>query len=53
VLYVAFSAVLTVMLYRLVVQGWIEGILPEVLAAGLAWAQAAAVGVLGELRGVA
>ena len=38
-------------------QGWMEGILPQVLAAGLAWALAAAVvvlaavGVLGELRG--
>jgi putative peptide zinc metalloprotease protein len=59
VLYVAFSAVLMVVLYRLVVQGWMEGILPEVLAAGLAWALAAAVvvlaavGVLGELRGAA
>jgi hypothetical protein len=59
VLYVAFSAVLTVVLYRLVVQGWIEGILPDVLAAGLAWALAAAVvvlaavSVLGELCGVA
>jgi putative peptide zinc metalloprotease protein len=58
-LYVAFSAVLTVVLYRLVVQGWMEGILPDVLAAGLAWALAAAVvvlaavGVLGELRGAA
>jgi putative peptide zinc metalloprotease protein len=56
-LYVAFSAVLTVVIYRLVVQGWMEGILPQVLAAGLAWALAgavvvlAAVGVLGELRG--
>src|SRR5215212_236056 len=59
VLYVALMAVLTVVLYRLVVQGWMEGILPEVLAAGLAWALAAAVvvlaavGVLGELRGAA
>ena len=58
-LYVAFSAVLTVVIYRLVVQGWMEGILPQVLAAGLAWALAAAVvvlaavGVLGELRGAA
>jgi putative peptide zinc metalloprotease protein len=56
VLYVAFSAVLTVVIYRLVVQGWMEGILPQVLATGLAWALAAAVvvlavvGVLGELR---
>jgi putative peptide zinc metalloprotease protein len=59
VLYVGFSAVLTVVIYRLVVQGWMEGILPEILAAGLAWALAAAivvlaaVGVLGELRGAA
>ena len=58
-LYVAFSAVLTVVIYRLVVQGWMEGILPQVLAAGLAWALAAAivvlaaVGVLGELRSAA
>jgi putative peptide zinc metalloprotease protein len=57
VLYVAFSAVLTVVIYRLVVQGWMEGILPDVLAAGLAWALAATVvvlavvGVMGELRG--
>ena len=59
VLYVAFSAVLTVVIYRLVVQGWMEGILPDVLAAGLAWVLAAAivvlaaVAVLGELRGAA
>jgi hypothetical protein len=52
-------AVLTVVIYRLVVQGWMEGIMPHVLAAGLAWALAAAVvvlaavGVLGELRGAA
>jgi hypothetical protein len=57
VLYVALMAVLTVVIYRLVVQGWMEGILPQVLAAGLAWALAAAVvvlaavSVLGELRG--
>ena len=31
VLYVAFSAVLTVVIYRLVVQGWKEAILPDVL----------------------
>jgi hypothetical protein len=59
VLYIAFSAALTVVLYRLVVQGWMEGILPDVLAAGLAWVLAAgvvvlaAVSVLGELRGAA
>jgi putative peptide zinc metalloprotease protein len=59
VLYVALMAVLTVVLYRLVVQGWMEGILPNVLAAGLAWVLAAAVvvlaavSVLGELRGAA
>ena len=58
-LYIAFSAALTVVLYRLVVQGWMEGILPDVLAAGLAWVLAAgvvvlaAVSVLGELRGAA
>ena len=48
-LFVAFSAVITVVIYRLVVQGWMEGILPNVLAAGLARALAA-VSVLGELR---
>jgi putative peptide zinc metalloprotease protein len=59
VLYVALMAVLTVVLYRLVVQGWMEGIMPHVLAAGLVWALAAAivvlavVSVLGELRGAA
>ena len=44
-LYIALMAVLTV-LYRLIVQGWMEGILPQVLAAGLAWVLAAAVVVL-------
>jgi putative peptide zinc metalloprotease protein len=59
VLYIALMAVLMVVLYRLVVQGWMEGILPDVLAAGLAWVLAAAVvvlasvSVLGELRGAA
>ena len=59
VLYAALMAVLTVVLYRLVVQGWMEGIMPQILAAGLAWALAAAVvvlaavSVLGELRGAA
>jgi putative peptide zinc metalloprotease protein len=59
VLYIALMAVLTVVLYRLVVQGWMEGILPEVLAAGLAWVLAATVvvlavlSVLGELRDAA
>jgi putative peptide zinc metalloprotease protein len=57
VLYIAFSAVLTVVLYRLIVQGWMEGFLPDALAAALAWVLAAAVvilaalGVLGEMRG--
>ncbi len=50
-------AVLTVVLYRLLVQRWLAGILPEALAAGLAWLLAAAVVVMaaaavaGELRG--
>lgn len=57
VLYIAFSAALTVVLYRLIVQGWLEGILPDTMAAGLAWVLAAAVvllaigGMLAELRG--
>ena len=57
VLYIALSAVLTVVLYRLIVQGWLAGILPDAVASGLAWVLAAAVGilagfgVLGEMRG--
>ena len=57
VLYVAFSAVLTIVLYRLLPQDWLAGILPAAVAAGLAWVLAAAVvalaalDVLGELRG--
>ena len=58
VLFVVFSAALTVVLYRLIVQDWLSGILSDAVAAGLAWALAAAVvvlavaGMLGELRGV-
>src|SRR3712207_3363027 len=58
VLYVALMAVLTVVLYRLIMQGWMEGIMPAVVAAGLAWVLAAAVvvlaalSVLSELSGV-
>ena len=57
VLFVAFSAALTVVLYRLIVQDWLSSILSDAVAAGLAWALAAAVvvlavaGMLGELRG--
>jgi putative peptide zinc metalloprotease protein len=58
VLYIAFSAVLTVVLYRLIVQDWLSNILGDAVAAALAWTLAAAVvvlaviGMLGELRGV-
>jgi hypothetical protein len=57
VLYIAFSAVLTVVLYRLIVQEWLAGIVSDAVAAALAWALAAAVVILaalsvtGELRG--
>ncbi|MBA2625017.1 MAG: hypothetical protein H0U89_05380 [Acidimicrobiia bacterium] len=57
VLFVVFSAALTVVLYRLIVQDWLSSILSDAVAAGLAWALAAAVvvlavfGMLGELRG--
>jgi putative peptide zinc metalloprotease protein len=57
VLYIAFSAALTVVLYRLIVQDWLSGLLTNAVAAGLAWALAAAVvvlavaGMLSELRG--
>lgn len=56
-LFVAFSAVLTVVLYRLIVQDWLSGVLSDAVAAGLAWALAAAAvvlaaaGMLGELCG--
>jgi putative peptide zinc metalloprotease protein len=58
VLYVALSAVLMVVLYRLTVQGWLTQIFPEVVAQGLAWVLAATVvllaiaGMVGQLRGV-
>jgi hypothetical protein len=57
VLFVVFSAALMVVLYRLIVQDWLSSILSDAVAAGLAWALAAAVvvlavaGMLGELRG--
>jgi putative peptide zinc metalloprotease protein len=57
VLYIVLSAVLVVVLYRLIVQGWLAQLVPEAVAAGLAWVLAAlvvvlaTVGVLGELRG--
>jgi hypothetical protein len=57
VLYIALMGGLTVVLYRLIVQDWLAGILPEAVAAGLAWVLAgvvvilASAGVLGELRG--
>ena len=57
VLFVVFSAALTVVLYRLIVQDWLSNILSDAVAAGLAWTLAAAVvvlavtGMLGELRG--
>jgi len=57
VLFIAFSAALTVVLYRLILQDWLSGLLNGTVAAGLAWALAAAVvvlavaGVAGELRG--
>lgn len=58
VLYIALMGVLTVVLYRLIVEGWLAGLLGEGVASGMAWALAFAVvilasaGVLGELRGV-
>ena len=57
VLFVAFSAALMVVLYRLIMQDWLSGIVTDTVAAGLAWALAAAVvvlavfGMLAELRG--
>lgn len=56
-LYIAFSAVLTVVLYHLIVQQWLAGILSDAVATSLAWVLAAPVvilavfGVMGELRG--
>jgi putative peptide zinc metalloprotease protein len=57
VLYIASEAALTVVLYRLILQGWLSGLLGYTVAAALAWVLAAAVvalavlGMLGELRG--
>jgi putative peptide zinc metalloprotease protein len=57
VLYIAVEAALTVILYRLILQDWLSGILTDAVAAGLAWVLAAAVvllaaaGVAGELGG--
>lgn len=57
VLFIAFSAILTVVLYRLIVQDWLSSVLSDAVVAGLAWALAAVVvilavaGMLGELRG--
>ena len=57
VLYIVLMAALTVILYRLVVQGWLESVLSGPVAAALAWALAALVvvltigGMLAELRG--
>ncbi len=56
-LYIALMGVLTVVLYRLIVQDWLAGILSGAVASGMAWVLAAVVvvlasaGVLGELRG--
>ena len=56
VLYIGSMAVLTVVIYRLTVEGWIAGLIGETVASGLAWILAGAVvvlacaGVLGELR---
>jgi putative peptide zinc metalloprotease protein len=56
VLYIASMGVITVVLYRLIVEDWLAGILPGAVAASMAWVLAAAVvilasaGVLGELR---
>lgn len=57
VLYIVFMAALTVILYRVVVQGWLESVVSSPVAAALAWALAALVvvlaigGMLAELRG--
>jgi putative peptide zinc metalloprotease protein len=57
VLYIAVEAALMVVLYRLILQDWLSGLLTGAVAAGLAWVLAAAVVVLavasmlGELRG--
>ena len=56
-LYVAFMAGSVVLLYRLTLESWVATVLPGPVAAGLAWAAAAAVvgavglSVVGDLRG--
>ena len=58
ILYVASMAVVTVILYRLLVQRWLDALLPGIVSAGLAWALAAlvillsAIGIAGDLRSV-
>jgi putative peptide zinc metalloprotease protein len=57
-LYVAAMAVVTVLLYRVALQGWISRLVPGTVAAGIAWVPAGALvvlcalGLAGELRGV-
>lgn len=56
-LFVGVTAVVTVALYRLTVEGWLARVLPRTMAAGLAWIVAIAViaatvaTTVGELRG--
>ena len=51
-------ALLTVLVYRLALQGWISHLVPGIVAASLAWVLAgalvllSAVSLAGELRGV-
>ena len=58
VLYIAVEIVLTLVLYRLILQDWLSGLLTASVAAALVWVLAAGVvvlavvGMLGELRGV-
>ncbi len=57
VAYILIASALTVIVYRLTIQGWMAHLLPTLLAYGLAWVLAFAVagmcvlGVVGDLRG--
>lgn len=57
ILYIAVEVWLSVILYRLMMQGWLSRFVPDALAAGFTWVLAASVvvlsvaGILSDLRG--
>jgi putative peptide zinc metalloprotease protein len=57
-LFIGLMGVLTVVLYRLILQGWLAGILSEAVAAGIVWVLTAVVlitalaAMISDLRGL-